>query len=457
MLLRATLTHVHRSRFSILPFVLLLSAGCGPSHGQAAPATSVADAPAPSRPPSAKDLLEASAPNYASPAGMKQDCLGRLVFDVASPVQWPTFYDGDSSLFSGLFSQRVFDRGDEMRFGRTRIAVIGPADAAIGKDVLALTPWVRIAELKARIKETHAAIGELKKANVKSERWSSDLRSAEEQVQEWETSIKEKQDKFEAFDPGLPNSLGYWSKEALTPDDAKFYSILRAYLMRDHYIYVFESHREIGKATDKDEHKQEFTALLKQFRVRKANEVPTELGVCVPHGFIADDGKTVTDFKQSLRWADAPGVLYTIQTGNVQPRKLKSTVMLAAARAGLGTFGSGEEAQVTPFVTQRIGPRPYKIGGLTSEQGGVALTVKKAGQENYEAYTVFTGYSGWLGTAVLPFILVDMNTIAKHQAPELKQNPPPFKQSMKRLELLLKSMRLRASKPSMPELANLPK
>jgi hypothetical protein len=67
---------------------------------------------------------------------------------------------------------------------------------------------------------------------------------------------------------------------------------------------------------------------------------------------------------------------------------------------------------------------------------------------------VFTGYSGWLGTAVLPYILVEMRTVTKAQAPELKQNPPPFKQSMERLELMLKSMRWRPTNPSMSEFAN---
>ena len=39
------------------------------------------------------------------------------------------------------------------------------------------------------------------------------------------------------------------------------------------------------------------------------------------------------------------------------------------------------------------------------------------------------------------------------QAAELKKNPLPFKQSMERLETLLKSTRLRPTTPLMPELA----
>jgi hypothetical protein len=50
-----------------------------------------------------------------------------------------------------------------------------------------------------------------------------------------------------------------------------------------------------------------------------------------------------------------------------------------------------------------------------------------------------------------------MHTYTKEQAPELKQNPPPFQHSMDRLDLMLKSMRLRPTNPPMPDFANPPK
>ncbi len=207
----------------------------------------------------------------------------------------------------------------------------------------------------------------------------------------------------------------------------------------------------------KEKHGKQFVAMLAKFRPRKANEIPTELGVCIPHGFIADDGKTATDIKQSLRWPDAPGVLYTIHTGTVDERKMKTSLITAAGSAAVGLLGSYAESEVKPFVTERIGPRPYQIGGLKASQGGVALKISRPGKKPFEAYNVFTGYSGWLGTEALPYILVEMSTRTMEQAQELKQNPPPFQQSMGRLEILLKSTRLRPTTPLMPDLANLPK
>jgi hypothetical protein len=402
-------------------------------------------------------MLKVTAPDYRSPAGIKQDCFGRMVFDVPAPVEWPTFFNGDSEfLFYRSFSSKVADRGDEMTFGDTKIAVIGPANATTVEKVMRGTPSGKILWLQADLDEARAYLSTQKKKKLTTQRELNDLQRSEEQIKALAESIKELQDGFEAFAPGLPDSEGYWKTTIEANSESSRYSIYRAYLKRDDYIYVFESHHEMHKPSDKEAHKQKFIGLLKKFRSRKSNEIPAELGVCIPHGFIPDDGKTLSEFKQSMRFADAPGVVYTLETGNVHPRRMKSTATMAATKANVGKPGSGgEEYAVKDFVTQRIGPRSYKIGGLTGEQGGVALTVKKSGKEAYEAYSVYTGYSGWLGTAVLPYITVDMHTYTKEQAPELKQNPPPFKQSMERLELLLKSMRLRPTNPPMPDFANL--
>lgn len=420
--------------------------------------SAVIDENTPSQRPLLSDMLKVTAPDYKPSAGTQQECFGRMTFDVVAPVEWPTFYNGDPEfLFYRAFSPKVADRGDEMTYGNTKIAVLGPADSTMLKKVLGRTPIATIKRLQESIAETHQYIAELKKA--KSTRDSEiELQTSAEKIQSWEGMIKEKQENFESFDSGLPNSDGYWESSYEANDKSNRYSIYRVYLMRNEKIYVFQSQQKLDKPTDKEMHKRAFISLLGKFRVRKANEVPTELGVCLPHGFIADDGRTLSEFKQSLRWADAPGVVYTIETGNVHPRRMKSTGMMAATKAAIGTPGSGgEEDEVKDFVTKRIGPRSYKIGGLTGEQGGVILTVKRPGKEAYEAYSLFTGYSGWLGTAVLPYITVDMHTYTKEQAPELKQNPPPFQHSMDRLDLMLKSMRLRPTSPPMPDFANPPK
>jgi hypothetical protein len=93
-----------------------------------------------------------------------------------------------------------------------------------------------------------------------------------------------------------------------------------------------------------------------------------------------------------------------------------------------------------------------KMGGLSASQGGVHLKLDQPGGKGYEIYSVFTGYGGWLGTTVLPYVLLNMRTMNKELAPELKEIPPPFAVSQSRMDLMVKSMRWRPTMPPMPEL-----
>lgn len=440
-------------RIDILLFSMISLSACGQKHAQALQVQIEGEDATPSRQPTKKNLLEITAPNYKSPAEAKHDCLGRLIFDIPQKIEWPVFFNANASTpFNRSFGLRISSPGDEMRFGHTLIAVIGTMGSVKKEKIFEITPLALERRLEKRIKETRAYIVRLKQEGGNPEKVAKDISEAEEWILGWEKTISEDRIEFEAFDPGLPNSEGYWTTRIEANDASEPYSVFRAYLTRGEYIYVFESSFQMKKPSDKDIHKKEFTTLLAKFRTREANEIPTEMGVCVPFGFLPDDGSTVVEFKQSLRFPDAPGVLYTIETGNVHPRRLKFPPLSAAAHATINPLPTITGDEVRAVVTQRIGPRIAKIGGLSAEQGGTVLKVDQPGHENYEVYSVFTGYSGWLGTAVLPYILVEMHTKTKMQAPALTQNPPPFKQSMDRLEFLLNSIRWRPTIPSAPEL-----
>lgn len=436
--------------FHLLSALLIVGAsGVAGGADQLDPAT-------PSRKPDAQDLLKATAPGYATPAGMLRECLGRLVFDVHQPVQWPTAYGdaSDTKLFYRAFSEDVFHQGDEIRVGNVRIGVQGP----MSKEQLAALhdslPEPSIVQMQGWLKETTAELADLKKQPLTAKTRNA-MALAEDAIVSRQAQIKQLQTDYQAFDSGLPDSEGYRTAYNASHDESVRYSVYRSHLKRGQYVYVFESEEKLGPANSEQAHGQRFIAFLKSFRPRAANEVPKDLGICIPYGFIADDGKTTSEIKQSLRWPDALGVLYTISTGNVDARSLKSPVVTAAATAGVGMFGTKGEAQAKPFISERIGPRVAKIGSLTAQQGGIAFNIKRPGKAPFEAYTVFTGYSGWLGTAVLPYILIELNTRTIEQAAELAKNPPPFKTSFARLESLLKSTHLRPTDPLMPELRSL--
>lgn len=436
-------------RFSLCHFTAAVL--CAGVHGAVQ-----ADAAAPSRKPTAQELLQATAPGHVTPAGVARECLGRLVFDVHAPVQWPTRYKdaSDTGIFYRSFSERVFHQGDEIQVGNVRIGVLGPLSK---QELVALReamPRQRIDSLQALLKDDQAELAQLKgqPADART-RQASYL--AQKSLTGRQAQIRQLEEDFQPFDSGLPDSEGYRTTEGSGTANPARYAIYRSYLQRGQYVYVFESSEEIRGGNDVAAHGQRFVQFLKRFRPRAAGEVPNELGLCIPHGFIADDGKTISRIKQSLRWPDAPGVLYTISTGDVDSRALKVPLVQAAAAGGIGQLGSRGEQDAKPFIVERIAPRSARIGALTAQQGGVALKVHRPGSAPFETYTVFTGYAGWLGTAALPYILIELTSRSMEQAPELKQNPPPFQASYARLETLLKSTHLRPTEPVMPDLRDL--
>jgi hypothetical protein len=445
---QSSVFNICRPRLAALSLCTLLASGCHAKPGQAQTDNDIV----PSRKPTSSDMLKVTAPNYKLVAGAKSECLGRLAFEVREQFEWPLYFYSDSfsSFFARSFSANVEARFDTMRFGTTRIAVIGSVGGVKKEKILEVTPAALDAGLEKNISETRASIEEQRRTIKNLKDFQEAIKDQEQWIRGWEKTLKEDRETFKPFEPGVPNSQGYWTSTTEGNVDTNLYSILRAYLTRGEHIFVFESKVKMNTSADKEKHQRDFSAMLAKFRPRAANEIPTEPGVCIPFGFISDDGRTPIEFKQSLRYPDAPGVLYTIATGSVDPRSPKATLITAAADASLNPPTPTEQDKVKAVVTQRIGPHMVKLGGLTAPQGGTIMQAR-AGGETYDIYSVFTGYSGWLGTDVLPYILVELHTLTKVHAEELKQNPPPFKQSKERLDILLGSMRWRPTDPPMPE------
>jgi len=121
-----------------------------------------------SRPPSARDLLEATAPGYITPAGMKSECLGRLVFDIKADVEWPTWYDDDFGFaFNKSFTRNVFNRGDQIKVGNVNIAVIDPVDQRITDSLNAALPKNLLLENSSRLEKDETAFIESRKNRIK--------------------------------------------------------------------------------------------------------------------------------------------------------------------------------------------------------------------------------------------------------------------------------------------------
>jgi hypothetical protein len=284
-----------RSRLFPAALIVAMSAGCDARPAPAPPMQVDGEDAVPSSLPTADQMLKVTAPDYKPPAGAKSECFGRLVFEVGQEIQWPTYFrwQHPDSLFNRLFSPKIADPGDTMRFGDTQIAVIGSNGGVEKEKVFESTPAAREAHLQTRIGETQAFIEEQKKGIKNFEAARNEITKAEEWISRREKTISEIREAFEPFDPGLPASQGYWTSTYYANDEKNLYSILRAYLTRGEYIYIFESTVKMNTPADKEAHKRGFSGMLAKFRPRASNEIPTEPGVCFPFGFIPDDGWTV--------------------------------------------------------------------------------------------------------------------------------------------------------------------
>ena len=440
-----------RYRMLAASLALMLSSACGAKPAPAPMQVDGEDA-VPSRLPSLSEIQEVLAPNYRRAAGLGSECFGRLMFDGRGEGEWPIYFDSSNAgaFWSRSFSPNVWSEGDTLRFGNIYIAVLGSVNGTRKEEILKRTPVAIEAALRELIDGTRSYIEEQKKEKKDVARARKEIIGSEASIRMWEASIKENRETFEPFDPGVPASYGYWTSSYEGNDETNLYSTLRAYLTRGEYIYIFESTVKMDTPSAKESHKHEFSAMLKKFRTRATNEIPTEPGVCIPYGFIPDDGRTVVEFKQSLRFPDAPGVLYTIETGTVHPRRAKATLLLALTHASINPPSDLGDDKARPVVVKRIGPQSVPMGGLTASQGGVLLQAG-TGSQKHDIYSVFTGYGGWLGTYVLPYILVEMHTVNRAVATEITQPPPPFAHSKERLDTLLKGMRWRPTTPTMAE------
>jgi hypothetical protein len=279
--------------------------------------------------------------------------------------------------------------------------------------------------------------------------WVGSLKSSSSAEQEELAKYKHMLDTFDEgihpMDFGLPDRRGYARGKQLF-----------GFLWRDGVYYHFAmSSNEYDKRTVA-EREAWFSDFMKRFQPRKLYEIPKERGVCVPYGFIPDDGTVPFHTAAGIRFDDRPNVLYVLRTQVVDERPITNTLLEATSRASVGLMPGFANEEVAKLIKKRVGPHRAYIGELAAEQGGAAVQLTE-GKRKFDNYSVFTGYNGWMNSHVLPFIAVDMRSFTQAQTERsrierLKTDPPPFEESKARLDAMLKSIRLRPTTPPMAEL-----
>ena len=421
--------------------LLTLLVGCGPADAERD-----AQGAQPAK-PSAEALRLATHAGYATPAGVRQECLGRLVFDAPRDLEWglsrPGLWSGDHF----RFTENMHGDEEYVSIGGIKVLILAPAKWAdvekmnSGNDKgnnNALHEWRKaIISIKEDLAYGEAMLRD--PSQNPRQLYVLDLPAyierTKESLREYEALIASLEMEDGPIDTGLPQTLVYGAGTSLS-----------AFMLRDGRIYHFMDYGEEGPQTYVAR-KKVFLDMLKRFRSRALYEVPKEPGVCIPHGFIADDGTTPSRSEVSFRFKDRPGVLYTLGAlvSGEHGFEGEAAFLKATARAAGGGAGIGRDPQT-------VGPRQTKIGALPAWQGGLSLNVADSGKPALRSYSVYTATDGHPHSIALPAIRLNLRSFTREQEPSLKSDPPPFEESLERLDAVLKSIRLRPTNPVMPEL-----
>ena len=404
--------------------------------------------------PARDELSKALNTPYVSPVGSRHECLGRLVFDTPGTMQWGVRAPGAFNDNLWRFTETLHGDDDEVAVGDLGIVVMAPATGAALQRMVAdqeaqktnLTRDLqhKIDVNKGQVDDITAAM----KGLAPEERQQSldEIESIKKTIADAQSGIAQIAAQWKTIALGRPDSVGYAAGGEL-----------HAFIYGNGRVYRITSSPSVD-SPPLARRKQAFLDAVQRFKLRDMYDIPPERGVCVPYGFLPDEGTTPFRISVSMRYADRPGVIYSITTGVVGRLGLKAdepTLVRATARAATGVLG-GMSDDGARRTLKTIGPQRAMIGAIPANQGGVVLDVASKGQPVKPNYSVYTGFAGRPDSQVLPLIVLDMRSFTKEQDKSLKTDPPPFEESHARLNALLASIRLRPTTEPMPELVGQP-
>lgn len=341
------------------------------------------------------------------PAGLtladtpRQECIGRMTFDVQEEMQWATFhaeYTNRISKGGGHgFGLKVGASGDNASYNYDGLVLYvsdiverdvfdGAARYIKGTANLYQAELRKSLESQQRILKTLPGMGYGPEIIAEHE---ADIEKLERKIPL--TKIHE-------YDLGIPDA--YFLGGHIAPKEAL--------LWRNNRVYYFT----FGKAGP--DSAERIKALMARFQPRELYEVPKGPGFCFPYGFIADDGKTAYSIKNSLRFTQTPNVIFTLVAASANdPWNTKPTT---------GTYDSdyrpgydGNKWKKTSFIERLyLGKR---LAGLE----GWRLDPKPGSGEQERAWFALAHRGGTSS----PLLAVQMFTFQKGTDDLTDLTPPP--------------------------------
>ncbi|MEH6567321.1 MAG: T6SS immunity protein Tli4 family protein [Halopseudomonas sp.] len=235
----------------------------------------------------------------------RQECLGRMNFVVPESIEWATFSKGYTLRISQGgghgFGLKVGADGDNATYGEfgAVIYVSDEVDRSMLDDVYGYRRGTSVLyqdQLKEDLETDKRILKRFERENYSVE----DIEEKREQMKKLEEQIALALPTV--HDLGIPDA--YFVGSASAPDEA--------YIYRNNRVYAFFMRTAYAQGKGKEA----MLDMMSRFRPRELYEVPDESGVCIPYGFIADDGKAHYSVKNSLRFTATPNVVFSIVTAS---------------------------------------------------------------------------------------------------------------------------------------------
>lgn len=243
------------------------------------------------------------------PAGMvladtpRQECLGRMTFDVPEDMQWATYDPYNSKTVDGGtqgFSQHVTANFDRLSydFDGLRIFV---SDRIAREKLEGFSNFIGGNHyLAAKSNRRNVEMGRFVLELMEKGGYSvTDIDKARAELRTAEHALLLTQD--HRHDLGIADARFIGSEAFPT----------KAVLWRQQRIYIFAMEDPQPNAAER------FKDLIARFEPWALYEIPQGPGVCLPYGFIRDDGDTHYEFKNSLRFQSSPNVIVGLLDASV--------------------------------------------------------------------------------------------------------------------------------------------
>lgn len=331
----------------------------------------------------------------------RQECLGRLTFEAPEAMEWAT-YDADRTFKISTggghnFSPQVAAKSDYGWYGLHGVVIRV-------SDIVERSEFERAVNyMKGTGRLYQKALQEKLESNKRILAELPDMGYGPDALKKVELRIKDLETQISQAVP-VEHDLGVADAYFIGGADYPSYG----FLYRNSRVYYFA----MSKAGVQS--KAAFKDLISRFTARELYEVPNKPGVCLPYGFIADDGKTAYSIKNSLRFTDTPNVIFTLITASANdPRGTKPT---------MGTYDTDYRPgfDASKWQHSRV-IEPSYIGEYLAGLDGWRLDPKPDSGEQERAWFALAHTGG----VTRPLIAVQISTFKKGLDNLTEFTPPP--------------------------------